>query len=177
MDKVKAIIGDYDQFLDAVFSDLESMKIDVSTYELDHMCYRVVTEEQYIQTNEALAEISVLLSTVILGGRKISTYKLNEPVIYKDRSIALIELPEFKKASKNSYPLGLEHVEFAIGKNADLEAFAASYPHISFDKSEIVKTNNPAIRIMLPNGHGSVKFHHLPLEEVIRLEKLETQSK
>lgn len=175
MAHVEAVVGDFTTFLDNVFSDLEALKIDVSQYELDHMCYRVVTEEQYEATAQALGKISELLSTVVLGGRKVSTYKLHEPVVYKNRSIALIELPEFKKASKNSYPLGLEHVEFAIGESADLSALAHAHPHVAFETDEMKKTHNPAIRIMLPNGHGSVKFHHLPLEEVIRREKLSSQ--
>lgn len=170
MAHVEKIVGDYPSFLDNVFSDLEALGIDVSAYELDHMCYRVVTEEQFESTSQALAEVATLLSTVVLGGRKVSTYKLHEPVVYKNRSIALIELPEYKKSSKNSYPLGLEHVEFAIGEKADLLQFVAQYPSVAFEMDEIHKKDNPAVRVMLPNGHGSVKFHHLPLEEVIRIE-------
>jgi predicted metalloenzyme YecM len=177
MSEARAIVGDYDTFLDMVFFDLAELNIDVSNFELDHMCYRVVTEEQYVKASQDLAEISELLSTVVIGGRKVSTYKLYKPILYKERSIALVELPEYKSVSKNTYPLGLEHVEFAIGKDADLAAFAAAYPHVAFETNELQKKHNPAIRIMLPNGHGSVKFHHLPLEEVIRLEKLETQVK
>jgi len=172
MAHVEAIVGDYTTFLDNVFSDLSQLKIDVKHYELDHICYRVVTDEQFEASSMALGKIAELLGTVVLGGRKVSTYKLHEPIVYNNRSIALIELPEFKKSSKNSYPLGLEHVEFAIGAEADLQAFAHDHPHIAFEMDEFKKANNPAIRVMLPNGHGSVKFHHLPLEEVIRREKL-----
>jgi len=175
MAHIEAVVGDFTSFLDQVFADLDALKIDVSQYELDHMCYRVVTEEQFEATSIALGKISDLLSTVVLGGRKVATYKLHVPAVYKNRSIALIELPEFKKSSKNSYPLGLEHVEFAIGESADLTALAQTYPHVAFETDEMKKEHNPAIRIMLPNGHGSVKFHHLPLEEVIRREKLDSK--
>lgn len=170
MSTLEAIVGDWKAFLDIVFADLEALKIDVSQYELDHMCYRVQTDEQYAAAKAGLGALGTLLSTVVLGGRHISTYKLHEPVTYNGRSIALVELPEHKASSKNSYAVGLEHIEFAIGADKDLVEFTTLYPSISFDMSEITKANNPAVRIMLPNGHGSVKFHHLPLEEVIRIE-------
>lgn len=173
MAHVEHIVGDYKSFLDNVFADLATLGIDVTAFELDHICYRVVTDEQYTEKKEQLSKVATLLSTVLLGGREIQTFKLHEPIIYNDRSIALIELPQFKKSSKNSYPLGLEHVEFAIGKDADLNEFASKYPNVPFETDELVKKINPAIRIMLPSGHGSVKFHHLPLEEVIRLEQSE----
>lgn len=173
MAAVEAIVGSCKSFLDNVFSDLEALRIDVSKYELDHMCYRVTTTEQYESAFLALEKISKLLSTINLGGRKVSTFKLDEPVVYNGRSIYLVELPEYKANSKNTYPLGLEHVEFALGEDASLQDFANAHSHVTFDMAEIKKKNNPAIRVMLPNGHGSVKFHHLPLEEVIRREKAE----
>lgn len=171
MSTLEAVVGDWNTFLDTVFADLEALKIDVSSYELDHICYRVQTDEQYEAALKGLEALGTLLSINVIGGRKIATYKLSAPVDYKGRPVAIIELPEHKAKSKNSYPVGLEHLEFAIGAGNDLVKFTERYPHITFDMSEISKVNNPAVRIMLPNGHGSVKFHHLPLEEVIRLEQ------
>lgn len=171
MSLLEATIGDWKAFLDTVFADLETLKIDVSAYELDHMCYRVQTDEQFKAAASALDSLGELLSTVVLGGRNICTYKLKEPIIYNGRSISIIELPEHKKSSKNTYPVALEHVEFAVGSDKNLLDFVTLYPQLTWDKDELKKEINPAIRVMLPNGHGSVKFHHLPLEEVVKLEK------
>lgn len=175
MDPIKAIIGDYNLFLDTVFSELEKLQIDTSAYFLDHVCYRVITTEQYESCNLELAKVGELLSTIILGGREIKTYKLNDPIVYKDRKIPLVELPQFKANSKNSYPLGLEHCEFAVGKDVDLHEFVLKYPHVKWDLSEMSKEINPAIRVIFSEGKGSVKFHHSPLEDVIRFEQQQDQ--
>ena len=83
-------------FLTKIFKILENKQIDVSTYELDHICYRLETIERYDFFKKELSTIATLLSESVVGGRVIATYKLHIPIIFNDRQIWCIELPSQK---------------------------------------------------------------------------------
>lgn len=156
------IIWNYTSFLDKVFRLLEKDKIDVSSYELDHICYRVESQERYNFVKNIFLEESKLLSEVLIWGRMISTFKLAHPLIYKNREIFVIEIPEPKE--NNFYPEWLEHIEFVIDKS--FEDFKKMYQDISFDSRAEWKEINPDIQLRYENC--SVKFHHNSLEYVIK---------
>lgn len=132
----------------------------------DHLCYRVETEEAYQQKKNQLSELATLLHEAIIGGRLVATYKLKQPVAFGDRRIPCIELPAPKPGSP--YPAGLEHIELVIKES--FESFMARNAHLSFDTKAMAKGINPDIQLSIPPGY-SVKFHHMPLEEVVEMEK------
>ncbi len=160
--EILRIIWDYTAFLDKVFSLLERDKIDVSNYELDHICYRVETEERYEGIKKIFLEESELLSEIIIGGRMISTFKLKVPLLYHNREMTVIEIPAPK--GNSAYSEGLEHIEFVIDKS--FEDFKQMYPDIKFKTDAESKDINPDTQIKYKNC--SVKFHHNTLEYVIK---------
>ena len=158
-------LPDPSRFLEQLFKALSDDAIDVSVFELDHLCYRVETMERYAELKDKLLDEGSLLGEHQIGGRPIATVRLRNPLIFQNRSIAVIELPAPKPGS--SYPEGYEHVEFVV----DLEPmeFAACYPTLDWDLSGAHKSVNADVR---RNYDGcSVKFHRLGLAEVIALEK------
>ena len=157
---------DVEIFLDRIFYGLEKLKIDVSNYYLDHLCYRVATETEYQSRKSELLTDNKLLIESPVNGRLISTFKLNHSIIYGQRIIDVIELPSPKKNTE--YLTGFEHVEFVI--NESFESFSQKYPDVNFDHSSANKSFNPEIRIEIEKNI-SVKFHHLSLEKVIEIEK------
>ncbi len=154
-----------DSFLDQIFSGLADHRIEVTNFELDHICYRTSNLEQYDLIKTKLLEIADLLVESDINGRPIATYKLREPIVYKDRKIYCIEVPAPKSGSP--YRAGFEHVEFVIKES--FEDFKKRYPNVVFDEKGSKKKVNPDIRLGL--GLLSVKFHHQTLEEVIAIEK------
>lgn len=170
MKRVNYFLGDIDGFLKKVLTALENDGIDVSKYELDHICYRVETQGTYNQLKTELSKVGELLSETMISGRPISTYKLNTPIIFRTREISCIELPTPKQCSL--YPEGLEHAEFVIDESFD--DFMNKYPAVKFDTASINKPINPDLRVEYSGL--SVKFHHKPLEEVIRYEQNPSQS-
>lgn len=78
---------------------------------------------------------------------------------------------------------GLEHVEFVIGDQDDdisplnddihhqtvLKAYMTKYPDVQWNTKALTKICNPDISIKL--REWSVKFHLMPLEDVIKYEK------
>ena len=94
MARITEVLGNPNGFLQTMFTHLASDRIDVSNYELDHICYRVETEARYEELKKILElSYAVLLSEAIIGGRFISTYRLKDPIRYINRTIYLLELP------------------------------------------------------------------------------------
>lgn len=149
-------------FLEKIFCDLSKHKLDFSGKFLDHICYRVTSEEEYGQMKNLFAKMGVLLIESEIGGRLISTFKLNNPIKYQERDIRVVELPQPKK--DNKYPKGFEHAEFVTQQS--FESFQNDYNNLKFDTGGIKKEHNPELRVILSN-QLSIKLHHRSLEDVI----------
>lgn len=153
-------------FIENVLLNIEKISVNVSNYELDHVCYRVETQERYAELKKALFDYGELLTEAKVGDRLISTFKLKNPIIYQNRKIWCFELPSPKKGSY--YKEGYEHVEFVIDSN--FEDFMQKYSGINFDTHSMTKKINPDISINFDNC--SAKFHLASLENVIKNQEL-----
>lgn len=166
MARITEILGNPDGFLRTIFSHLASDQIDVSNSELDHICYRVETEARYEELKNILeTSYATLLSEAIIWDRFISTYRLNDPIRYINRTISILELPAPKPTK--FYTEWYEHVEFVIDKSFD--EFISEHPDLEFDTHSQWKMINP--EISRNYQEGSVKFHHTSLEQVIKMEQ------
>ncbi len=156
------LLGNATPFLDCIFQYLSLKKVDVTNYELDHICYRVETEERYQYLKNKLIGLGELLTESQIGGRAIASIKLTKPILYKNRNIWVIELPAPKKGS--FYKEGFEHVEFVI--DVPFDTFLKAHPHLDFITKDLKKSVNQGVT--LKETDFSVKFHHHTLEYVIR---------
>lgn len=150
------------QFLDRIFLQLEAIDVDVSSFELDHICYRVETMQSYEVLKTELQKKGTLLSENQIGGRPIASFKLHQPLLYLGRKIAVIELPAPKPGS--FYPEGWEHVEFVLGHHP--VPFLEQYPNLTFKTKALTKKINPDISLQFDGF--AVKFHEHSLEYVIQ---------
>lgn len=155
--------------LHRLFAALRSDGIDVSGFELDHVCYRVAAMGRYETMRTMLAGSGTLLGEHQIGGRPIATFRLNEPFRFDGRSIAVIELPAPKPGS--DYLEGFEHAEFVVPE--DPLSFAQRFPLLKWDLDGASKQTNADVRL---NYDGfSVKFHQRSLAEVIADEERATR--
>jgi len=181
-------------FISSIVAELKNQcNIDVSNLQADHVCYRTDSLEQYTSLVEALQSPDVddftLLVESEIGGRPIATFKLAEPIeiLSADNcchSIDVVEIPSPKEGSP--YEAGLEHAEFVIGGSTDckspmnddthgevLNSWMERYPEVSWNAKALHKQCNPDISTKLEihdYGKVSIKFHLMPLEEVIEFE-------
>lgn len=162
MNSITKILPDPQTFLDNIFACLEKDNINVENCELDHICYRVETIQQYQNLKNKLQKIASLLTESLINNRPICTFELHQPIIYKNREIRLIEIP----APKNNsfYKEGYEHVEFVVKQS--LQNWINLHQNIKFDTKGIDKEINPEVRIIY--GNYSVKFHNYNLAYVIK---------
>lgn len=166
---IENVIGNYMEFLERVFAHLEDLKIDVSAYELDHLCYRVESLVRYEVQKAALLKWGKVLTEADVNGRPIATFQLDIPLRFRERTISVIELPAPKHGK--TVIEGLEHIEFAVGE--EFTELPSLYPALTWNKAGAQKKLNPELEIALaPNL--AVKFHPLPLSKVIEIELQET---
>jgi len=159
---IHQLLGNPTPFLDHIFAYLSEKGIAVDRYELDHICYRVETEEKYQQLKKALTNLGALLTVSQIGGRAIASIKLTEPIIYQHRKIEVVELPAPKKGS--FYKEGFEHIEFVI--DVSFDDFMKTHAPLNFITKDLKKSVNQGVT--LKETDFSVKFHHHTLEYVIR---------
>lgn len=133
--------------------------------DVDHLCFRTETENDYRRTCMDFSKFSTLLIETIVNGRPISTFKLKEPISWKGQIIDIVEVPAPKLGRK--VRRGFEHIEALISES--FETFTARHSSLKFDFRGAKKTMNPEIELM--TRVGGVKFHHMPLEAIVRVEK------
>ncbi len=153
------------QFLNKIFDHLEKANIDLSSWEIDHLCYRTSSYKNYEEMKLEFSQLGELLVEGNVNGRPIATYKLMKPIIYKDKVIPLVEVPAPKMGVET--PEGLEHIEVVIDKS--FEEFMNIHKDITFHTKALSKKLNPELEIEFEDC--AIKFHHQSLEEVIRIEK------
>lgn len=156
-------------FLQSLFTELEVFDGQLDDLYLDHICFRVSTEDEYVLLRDQLSEAHELLVESPVGGRWIATFKLSTPFKFRDRSIEVLELPSPKAGSP--YPAGYEHVEFVTDRPLEefinyLEKKLKIDPN-KIDGKGMAKMRNRDIRVNLQSGK-SVKFHERSLADVIQ---------
>ena len=154
------------KFLDSVFAQIHQHCIPVKTHwMIDHLCYRVATEAEYDKTKQQFLNLGDLLIESEVNGRLISTFKFFEPIQYRDWQIPLLELPAPKKGKPTK--TDFEHIEIVC--DIPFSEIKTQLKNCDVDISGLAKQFNQEFEVKLQDG--AVKFHHLSLESVIRLEK------
>jgi len=162
---MKNVLGDYEAFVNNVNRGLEACGIDRSELAMmDHICYRVETNERYVEMMRELGGRAVLLGETEISGRMIATFELADPLEAGGWQIPYVELPQPKDSSP--YPEGLEHVELVTVRS--LAQFEAMHPDLPFSHAGMEKKINPELG--LKHQGISVKFHEQPLDAVVRIE-------
>jgi len=155
-------------FVPRVLGMAKRVGIDVSGYEMDHLCYRVATRARYDEIVHAWSWYAAKTYTSLVYDRLITVFVLHHALRICEREIRVIEVPAPKE--RDPYAEGWEHAEFVIGEPFD--DFMARYPDMKdrFVTKSLDKTLNPELGFKLPDGL-QIKFHHQPLERVIEIER------
>lgn len=148
------------EFLDKAFSHLNAAGVDVTQYEMTHLCYRTATEQDFLHKKEELAKSGTLISDILADGRPYLVYKLHKPIVYQHHSVDLIALPYPKP--NNTYKTGWQHLAFLM--KDDIATLLDVYPEIAFDTLELNRASHPEIKLHFEDL--VVKFHNVSLEDL-----------
>lgn len=163
---METLIGNYKSFISNINQGLEKSGIDRSELAMiDHLCYRVETEERYQDLFNQIGKKAVMIGEVEVSGRPIATFEFDQPLEAEGWRVPYLELPAPKEGSK--YAEGLEHCEIVV--IGDLEKFATRHNNLYFDRKGMNKVINP--ELSLKTDCMSVKFHEQPLGAVVRIEQ------
>jgi uncharacterized protein len=160
------LIGDYVSFVNSVDAGLRRNGVRREELSmLDHICYRVETNERYDLVKGEMARRAFLLDESEVSGRLISTFAFDSPLEASGWRIPYLELPQPKEGSP--YREGLEHAEFVV--IGGLDRFRQNHPALPFDNKAMDKPINPELG--LKHDGISVKFHEVQLGAVCRIEQ------
>ncbi|MBC7660566.1 MAG: VOC family protein [Chitinophagaceae bacterium] len=153
------------RFVEELLIEADRIDLSLEDFEMDHICYRVSSLDQYSRICNILLEGSQRLIEAPVNGRLITTFKLTLPIKAAGREIFVIEVPQPKPGVP--YDDGFEHAEFVV--NIPLAELMRQYSEVTFDTSACAKPTNPEVRILLSSGK-SLKFHNMSLEHIIKKE-------
>lgn len=155
-----------EKFLDTVFKKVNEHNLLIEPHwDIDHLCFRVETEDEYAAYHQTFMKLGDLLTEKEVNGRAISTFELGTPISYKNWSIKLLELPAPKKGKM--VKTGFEHFEVIVDR--PLTEMVKRYSKLNWDTSGLEKTFNSELE--LPFTNRSIKFHNMSLKSVINFEE------
>ncbi len=159
-------IGDYDATIDRINTVFKEVGIHPDELsQLDHLCYRTETMEEYHRAIKTFGLLGVSLGEVEVEGRPIAVVRLDEPIVSGGWTVDFLEVAAPKTSSP--YPSGLEHAEFVT--RGLLTDFEQRHQELPFKRDAMNRTVNPELKF---REHGiSVKFHQLNIGAVIRIEE------
>ncbi|MFZ4715549.1 MAG: VOC family protein [Bacteriovoracaceae bacterium] len=134
-------------------------------WEIDHVCYRTKSLEDYVKTKNSFSKIGYLLGETCIGGRPIACFELHSPVMTSQGLVSLVEVPAPKPGRK--IDSGYEHLEVVI--DCTFEALMMKFSNLSWDTRANSKGFNNEIEAKFSDFN--VKFHHHALNHIIEVEK------
>lgn len=155
-----------DEFLNKIFRKAGSAHLNLQPHwDIDHLCFRVQSLEEYESYKESLSLLGNLLIESDVNGRPIASYELNYPIKFQNWLIKVIELPAPKKGKTCN--TGFEHIEVVV--DTSLENLAKDYEALNWDRSGLKKLFNPELELSF--GDCAIKFHNISLKSIINFEK------
>ncbi len=166
MNDLHPIIGDYEVFLQGILERVATADFDFGDFsQLDHLCFRTSSLDNYQQKKQQLSAVGELLGEVQVNARPIAVFRLHQPIRFETWRIDAIELPAPKPGQTTIE--GLQHIEFVLYDST--EAFLAKYAGKKFDLAAAERGINPEIAYRFDDG-SCVKFHLLSLPAVLYLQ-------
>jgi predicted metalloenzyme YecM len=152
-------------FLTELKKRMSAKNIDLSAnWSIDHLCFRVADLAAFEAKKQAFQEFATMLAESQVNGRPICTFKLSQPIHFLDRKIDLVELPAPKQGKITKE--GFDHIEVVCDQI--FSEIKNKFGGSDFDDKSISKDFNAELELKL--GDLAIKFHHLSLASVIRLE-------
>src|SRR5690348_17450222 len=166
-DEIEAIIGDYRAFAAQQRDRLSARGIDISSYELSHLCYRVAEWDEYVRVRSLLERHAVANRENVWNGRPISLIVPAEPLEVLDgRVVPLIEL--IPPVHQRVYKMGLEHLGVVVGDTFD--AFVGAHKPVLTGQQFQGPNSSPDPVYILFEDFTHVNFYRLSLRASVELD-------
>jgi predicted metalloenzyme YecM len=165
-DPIEDIIGDYRAFAALQRDRLATRGIDISTYGLSHLAYRVPEWEMYVRVRSQLERHAVANRENVWNGRPISLIVPSEPLEVLDgKAVPLIEL--IPPVHQRVYKMGLEHLGIVVGDTFD--AFVETHKPVLTGQQFQGPDSTPDPVYILFEDFTHVKFYRLSLRDSVEV--------
>jgi predicted metalloenzyme YecM len=165
-DPIGDIIGDYRAFAAQQRDRLAQRGIDISEYELSHVCYRVAEWDDYVRVRGLLEGHALANRENVWNGRPISLIVPAEPLEVLDgKTVPLIEL--IPPVHQRVYKMGLEHLGVVVGDTFD--AFVEAHKPVLTGQQFQGPDSIPDPVYILMEDFTHVKFYRLSLRASVEL--------
>jgi predicted metalloenzyme YecM/phosphoglycolate phosphatase-like HAD superfamily hydrolase len=158
-------------FVEKLLAELHELGLTAHIVSVDHVCFRVSSEEHYEIELAHLGQKASMISEVMVNDRPIAVFQLHNPIDVDGLCIDVVELPAPKTGK--SYKDGFEHIEVVC--RLPIQELSNKYPRINFDRTNLAHPTMPELTLRLKNG--LVKFHNRALLQIIQDENLCFQSR
>ena len=148
-------------FLESFFEQINKVELDIDGLRLDHIAYQASSKEDYDELLPKFSEMGELVSEEIIGGRRVSVVKLDNPFSYKEYSIPALELIEPKDGQQCESDF--QHAEFVV--DMPFEDYVTQYPDINWDTSSMHRDDFAHLKLNFDNGL-TLKFLQRPILEL-----------
>lgn len=156
-------LDNFQPFLDKLMQNIADAGIDISALFMDHIAYQASNDDDYDQLKPDFLEMGIEIKEDMVGGRRVGIFELNQPMIYKDRKIPVIELiaPKADQQVKSAY----QHAEFVLPES--YQRFMEKYPQIKWNTSSIDQEPYSHLKIDFDDG-TTAKFHLLSILDIVK---------
>lgn len=111
-EKMTACFGDLSQFERKILQITQTIGLDLSQFQIDHLSVRMNTVGTALEWRNLLLENATLLKESEVNGRPIGLFELHQAVKFGGQFVKIVELP-FPKSK--IYPVeGWEHIEIVV---------------------------------------------------------------
>jgi predicted metalloenzyme YecM len=156
-------MNDYATFLDSFFDELTKAGIAIFNLELDHIAYQASTSEDYDQLKPTFLALGEEASEEMIGNRRVSVFRLHNPIEYKIYTIEAIELIEPREGQVCESMW--QHAELVLKDS--FESYMEMYPHIKWDTTSLSRPDFAHLKLNFGNGL-TLKFLHEPILEMVK---------
>ena len=167
-DPLGDIIGDYRAFAAQQRDRLLARGIDIGSYALSHLAFRVPEWDQYVHVRTLLERHAAANRENVWNGRPISLIVPAEPPVVLDgRPVPLIEL--IPPVHQRVYKMGLEHLGVVVGEE-EFDTFVATHKPVLTGQQFQGPTSTPDPVYVLLEDFTHVKFYRLSLRDSVELD-------
>ena len=168
-DQIEDIIGDYRAFTARQQERLASLGIDITSYGLSHLAYRVPEWDEYLRVRGLIEQRHAVANNENLwNGRPISLIVLAEPLeVIDGKCVSLIEL--IPPVHQRVYKMGLEHLGVVVGDTFD--AFVETHKPVLTGQQFQGPNSTPDPVYILFEDFTNVEFYRLSLQASVELDR------
>ncbi len=160
-DPIEEIIGDYKGFAAQQRDRLLTRGIDISPYELSHICYRVPEWDQYLRVRSQLERHAISNRENVWNGRPISLIVFDDLEVLDGKRLPMIEL--IPPVHQRVYKMGCEHIGFVVSEEG-FDAFVEEHKPVLTGQQFQGPDSTPDPVYILMEDFTHVKFYRLSLQ-------------